>query len=180
MKKRFLAFLLTFVLLLCCCSAAAFAEGEEKAVPSNDIVVLFTSDVHCGIDKGFGYVGLQQVRDGLAAKGNTVILVDDGDSIQGEPVGTMTQGEAIIELMNKAGYEIAIPGNHEFDYGMDRFLELAGKADFEYISCNFNKGGELVFKPYVIKELAGVKVGFVGVTTPKTLVTSTPEGFSIS
>ncbi len=177
MKKRILAFVLTFVMLLCCCSIAAFAEGEEKAVPSSNIVILFTSDVHCGIDQGFGYAGLQQVKDGLAAKGNTVILVDDGDSIQGEPIGSVTKGEAIVDLMNKAGYEIAIPGNHEFDFGMDQFMSLTEKADFDYISCNFNKSGELVFKPYVIKELAGVQVGFVGVTTPKTLTTSTPRFF---
>ena len=174
MKKRFFALLLTFVLIVCCCSFVAFAEGEETRP---DIVILFTSDVHCGIDQGFGYAGLEQIRDGLVAQGNVVILVDDGDNIQGEPIGTMTKGEALVELMNEAGYEIAIPGNHEFDYGMDQFLSLAEKAKFQYISCNFNKDGELVFEPYVIKELGGAKVAFVGVTTPKTLTSSTPKYF---
>ena len=174
MKKRFFALLLTFVLIVGCCSFVAFAEGEETRP---DIVILFTSDVHCGIDQGFGYAGLEQIRDGLVAQGNVVILVDDGDNIQGEPIGTMTKGEALIELMNAAGYEIAIPGNHEFDYGMDQFLSLAEKAKFQYISCNFNKDGELVFEPYVIKELGGAKVAFVGVTTPKTLTSSTPKYF---
>ncbi len=174
MKKRILALLLTFVLIVGCCSFVAFAEGEETRP---DIVILFTSDVHCGIDQGFGYAGLEQIRDGLVAQGNVVILVDDGDNIQGEPIGTMTKGEALVELMNAAGYEIAIPGNHEFDYGMDQFLSLAEKAKFQYISCNFNKDGELVFEPYVIKELGGAKVAFVGVTTPKTLTSSTPKYF---
>ena len=174
MKKRFFALLLTFVLIVGCCSFVAFAEGEETRP---DIVILFTSDVHCGIDQGFGYAGLEQIRDGLVAQGNVVILVDDGDNIQGEPIGTMTKGEALVELMNEAGYEIAIPGNHEFDYGMDQFLSLAEKAKFQYISCNFNKDGELVFEPYVIKELGGAKVAFVGVTTPKTLTSSTPKYF---
>ena len=174
MKKRFLALLLTFVLIVGCCSFVAFAEGEENRP---DIVILFTSDVHCGIDQGFGYAGLEQIRDGLVAQGNVVILVDDGDNIQGEPIGTMTKGEALVELMNEAGYEIAIPGNHEFDYGMEQFLSLTEKAKFQYISCNFNKDGELVFEPYVIKELGGAKVAFVGVTTPKTLTSSTPKYF---
>jgi 2',3'-cyclic-nucleotide 2'-phosphodiesterase (5'-nucleotidase family) len=58
--------------------ASAFAEGEER---SADIVILFTSDVHCGVDQGFGYAGLQAVRDSLVAAGNAVILVDDGDNI---------------------------------------------------------------------------------------------------
>ena len=174
MKKRFFALLLTFVLIVGCCSFVAFAEGEETRP---DIVILFTSDVHCGIDQGFGYAGLEQIRDGLVAQGNVVILVDDGDNIQGEPIGTMTKGEALVELMNEAGYEIAIPGNHEFDYGMEQFLSLTEKAKFQYISCNFNKDGELVFEPYVIKELGGAKVAFVGVTTPKTLTSSTPKYF---
>ena len=131
MKKRLLALLLTFVLIVGCCSFVAFAEGEETRP---DIVILFTSDVHCGIDQGFGYAGLEQIRDGLVAQGNVVILVDDGDNIQGEPIGTMTKGEALVELMNEAGYEIAIPGNHEFDYGMEQFLSLTEKAKFQYIS----------------------------------------------
>ena len=174
MKKRLLALLLTFVLIVGCCSFVAFAEGEETRP---DIVILYTSDVHCGIDQGFGYAGLEQIRDGLVAQGNVVILVDDGDNIQGEPIGTMTKGEALVELMNEAGYEIAIPGNHEFDYGMEQFLSLTEKAKFQYISCNFNKDGKLVFEPYVIKELGGAKVAFVGVTTPKTLTSSTPKYF---
>ena len=174
MKKRLLALLLTLTLILCCGSFVAFAEGEETRP---DVVILFTSDVHCGIDQGFGYAGLEQIRDGLVAQGNVVILVDNGDNIQGEPIGTMTKGEALVELMNAAGYEVAIPGNHEFDYGMDTFLDLAEKAEFQYISCNFNHEGELVFEPYVIKDLGGAKVAFVGVTTPKTLTSSTPTYF---
>ena len=175
MKKRILALLLTLTLILCCGSFVAFAEGEEET--RTDVVILFTSDVHCGIDQGFGYAGLQQIRDSLIAQGNVVILVDDGDNVQGEPIGTMTKGEALVDLMNKAGYEVAIPGNHEFDYGMDQFLALAEQAEFQYISCNFNHEGELVFEPYVIKELGGAKIAFVGVTTPKTLTSSTPSYF---
>ena len=144
---------------------------------SADIVILFTSDVHCGIDQGFGYAGLSEIYDHLVAQGNKVILVDDGDNIQGEPIGTMTKGEALVDLMNKVGYSVAIPGNHEFDYGMEQFLSLAKQAKFSYVSCNFNHEGELVFDPYVIRELDGMKVAFVGVTTPKTLTSSTPRYF---
>ncbi len=150
---------------------------EEAEGLAKDILVLFTSDVHCGVDSNFGYVGLKAVKDAAEAAGNHVLLVDDGDSIQGEPVGTMTKGEAIIGLMNAIGYDVVIPGNHEFDYGMERFLELTEMADFPYISCNFNREGELVFQPYVIREFDGVKLAFVGVTTPDTLTDSTPRYF---
>ena len=152
-------------------------EEPTPAPKNGDIMILFTSDVHCGVDQGFGYAGLYEIRETLLSQGNDVILVDDGDNIQGEPLGTMTRGEALTDLMNKMGYSVAIPGNHEFDYGMKQFLALAERADFDYISCNFNYKGEKVFEPYVMMELAGKKVAFVGVTTPKTLTTSTPSYF---
>ena len=168
--KKLLALLLALLLLV---GGSAFAEETGL---TKDIVVLFTSDVHCGIDQGFGYAGLAAVRDTME-KSSHVLLVDNGDAIQGEPIGTMTTGEAIIGLMNDVGYDVAIPGNHEFDYGMDRFLELTEMADFPYINANFNKDGELVFDPYVIEEIEGVKIAFVGVTTPKTITSSTPKYF---
>ena len=155
----------------------AFAEEGQESGLTQDLVILFTSDVHCGVDVNFGLDGLYQIRQAYENAGNYTLLVDDGDFIQGEPLGTMTTGSALIDLMNATGYDVAIPGNHEFDYGMDRFLELTEKADFPYISANFNKEGELVFDPYVIKEFDGVKFAFVGVTTPKTLVSSTPKYF---
>ena len=152
-------------------------ENTDNAEKNGDIVILFTSDIHCGIDQGFGFAGLYSIRETLEEEGNYTLLVDNGDSVQGEPIGTMTTGEAIIDLMNKVGYDIAIPGNHDFDYGMDRFFENVEKADFPYISCNFNKEGELVFDPYIIKEIGGKKIGFVGITTPQTLTSSTPKYF---
>lgn len=152
------------------------AAGDQAQEPAG-VCVLFTSDVHCGFDQGFGYVGLQQIRDVLDEKGYVTLLVDDGDFVQGEAVGTLTRGEAIIDIMNDLHYDVAIPGNHEFDYGMDQFLRLAEHADFPIISCNFNKQGELVFAPYTILEAAGLRIAFVGVTTPTTISGSTPEYF---
>ena len=171
--KKILCLLLSLMLLLGC--TAAFAEEAAPGL-QKDLIILFTSDVHCGVDQGWGYAGLYAVKEGLSQKYN-VLLVDDGDAIQGEPIGTMTRGESIINIMNTVGYDVAIPGNHEFDYGMARFLELTEKANFPYISCNFNKEGEMIFPPYLIKEVDGVKIAFVGVTTPTTLRTSTPTYF---
>ncbi len=170
--KKILGLLLAVCLLLgCACAEEAAAPALQK-----NLVILFTSDAHCGIDQGWGYAGVYAIKEGLS-QWNHVLLVDNGDAIQGEPVGTMTKGEAVIDIMNTVGYDIAIPGNHEFDYGMDRFLALAEKANFPYISCNFNKEGELVFDPYIIKEFDGVKIAFVGATTPMTLRSSTPKYF---
>ena len=153
------------------------ADEKAEIEKNGDIYILFTSDVHCGIDQGFGYAGLKQIRDTLENAGYETILVDDGDAVQGEPIGTVTKGEAIIPIMNALGYDVAIPGNHEFDYGMDEFFKYTEMADFPYISCNFNKEGKLVFKPYIIKEAAGKKIAFVGITTPETMTDVSPKTF---
>ena len=172
MKRKALVLILALVLCLSVFSGSVFADGAED----KDILILYTSDVHCGIDRGWGYAGVYAAKQQLASDYN-ILLVDDGDAFQGEPIGTMTKGESIINIMNTLGYDVAIPGNHDFDYGMDRFLKLVKKANFPYISCNFNKEGELVFDPWLIKEIGGVKIGFVGVTTPYTLRSSTPHYF---
>ena len=161
---------------------AAAATGCTIELPSageefKGIYILYTSDIHCGVDEGFGLASLRQVRDSLEARGYRTLLVDDGDQVQGEPLGMLTKGESIIELMNKLGYDVAIPGNHEFDYGMERFFELVEMADFPYISCNFTKNDELVFDPYKIVEIAEKRIAFVGVTTPESLVKGTPRFF---
>lgn len=173
--QRILSITLVLAMLLCGVGIAPAEAGEAQL--TQDVVVLFTSDVRCGIDQGFGYAGVVAARDSFAAAGNHVLLVDNGDAIQGEPIGTLTKGEAIIDLMNIVGYDVVIPGNHEFDYGMENFLALTEKANFPYISCNFTKDGALVFDPYVLREFDGVKIAFVGVTTPKTLTSSTPKYF---
>ena len=172
MKRKAIVLILALVLCLSVFSGSAFADGAED----KDILILYTSDVHCGVDQGWGYAGLAAAKEQLSGDYN-VLLVDDGDFTQGAPLGTMTKGESIIQIMNAVGYDVVIPGNHEFDYGMDRFFELVSESEFPYISCNFNKEGELIFDPWLIKEIGGVKIGFVGVTTPQTLRTSTPHYF---
>ena len=158
-------------------AAAEDSQAQDENEDKKDIMILYTSDIHCGIDEGFGYAGLEQILKYEQEKGYEVILVDDGDNIQGDPLGLLTKGDALIDLMNKMDYSVAIPGNHEFDYGVDNFLSLAEKAQFKYISCNFQYKGENVFDPYVIREIGGRKIGFVGVTTPTTITASKPTLF---
>lgn len=176
-----LAFVITICMVLtagCSPGAGVGTEGSDSSgKASGEIVILFTSDIHCGVDQGWGFAGLKQIMDTLEADGTPVLLVDDGDAIQGEPIGTLSEGKAVTELMNKVGYDAAIPGNHEFDYGMDNFLEIAGIAEFPYISCNLRKGSELLLDPYVILDAGGKRVAFVGVTTPETIATSDPKAF---
>ena len=119
MKKfRILAWLLVLMMVLAGCGTAA---GSSSA---GDIVILYTNDAHCGIEDGLGYAGLAAVKNSLTATGSSVLLVDNGDAIQGDTIGTLSKGAYIIEIMNKLGYDVATPGNHEFDYGMEQFLAL--------------------------------------------------------
>ncbi|MBR6149845.1 MAG: bifunctional metallophosphatase/5'-nucleotidase [Lachnospiraceae bacterium] len=152
-------------------------DTETKGKSNGEIYVLYTSDVHCGIDQGFGYAGLAQVRKALEDQGYETILVDNGDAVQGEMIGMLTQGEAILDIMNALEYDVAVPGNHECDYGMERFFELRKMASFPYVSCNLCYKGEPILQPYVIREVAGKKIAFVGVTAPNTLTQSTPKFF---
>lgn len=154
---------------------AAAAEHEE-------ITILYTNDAHCGLDSYLGYDGLALIKSAYVAAGKNVLLVDSGDSIQGETIASLTHGSAIIDIMNELGYDAAVPGNHDFDYGVDNLLELSDKATFDFVSCNFmylgnDLDGQLVFQPYVIKEIAGLKIAFVGICTPTTITTSTPTFF---
>ena len=154
-------------------------KTEVVTVPAaKDIVVLYVNDVHCGIDDNLGYQDLVTVKNAYERLGNKVLMVDNGDAIQGDTVGTLSKGEYIINIMNESGFDVAVPGNHEFDYGMERFLELSKMAKFPYVSCNFvDKDGKAVFDAYKMIEVEGKKLAFVGICTPKTITSSTPKYF---
>lgn len=160
---------------------AVFAALSLPGAAFADLVVLHTNDVHCGVASNLGYAKVAQYKKDLMKNPNdTVELVDAGDAIQGEPIGSLTKGQAIIDIMNAAGYDFAIPGNHEFDYGMDRFLELSKELKSGYYSCNIFdlRTNQLVFPPYKIVEFdGGKKAAFIGVTTPQSLISSTPKYF---
>ena len=160
---------LLFCLLL---PLTALTAGKE-------IIILHTNDIHCGVSNNLCIDKVSQYKKDLQKAGHPVALVDAGDAIQGAPVGKLSSGESIIKIMNAAGYDFAIPGNHEFDYGMGQFLKLASQLKCGYYCANLTdlKTGKLVLKPYKIIRLGDKKIGFVGVTTPQTITSSTPKYF---
>ena len=172
--KRLLAILLALMLVLAGFTAAEAAEpGESKG-----IVVLYTNDVHCGVDDNIGYAGVAAYKNAYEKAGYEVVLVDSGDAVQGATIGTLSKGEYIVEIMNELGYAAAAVGNHEFDYGMDRFMELTELADYDYVAANFvDKDGNLVVDAYTIVEAGGHKIAFVGAATPETFTSSSPAYF---
>ncbi|MFI3227743.1 MAG: 5'-nucleotidase C-terminal domain-containing protein [Clostridia bacterium] len=161
--------------------ALAFAMVMTvSASASNEIVILHTNDSHCNIENGIGFAGVaaytQQMKD---IYGDSVVLVDAGDAIQGASVGSITQGSAIIEIMNQVGYDYFVLGNHEFDYQVPRMMELMDMFDTHILSANFVdlETGTSVYDAYDIQDYNGTKIAFIGLTTPETLTNATPTYF---
>ena len=168
-------------------AAAAMAVGAPAASAcwtgeKSEVTILYTNDVHTYIDKQapeLTYAAIAALKQSYQDAGKKVLLVDAGDHVQGTAYGSMDEGASIIELMNAAGYDVATPGNHEFDYGMDRAKELMRDADFPYLSCNWV---DLRTNLRVLPEIkvfvrGGVRIAFVGITTPETFTKSTPAYF---
>lgn len=190
MLRKLTVFLLVFLLAFsfaCKAKTAEPAVAEVTATPEltpepaldQDLAILYTNDVHCAVDSGIGYAGVAALKQQLLDEGCYVALVDAGDAVQGDAIGTLSKGSYIIDIMNEVGYDVATPGNHEFDYGMDRFFELRDMAKFPYVSANFTDlaTGEPVLEPYTMLTFNGMKVAFVGVSTPMTITSSTPAYF---
>ena len=152
-----------------------------SAADGQDIVVLYTNDVHCTNDDGMAYAAIAGYKAQMQQQyGNDyVTLVDNGDAIQGGILGSMSKGSWIVEIMNKAGYDMAIPGNHEFDFQMDTFLDIANnQAQYPYLSCNFvNKDGSPVLDSYKMVTYGNVDVAYVGISTPETMTKAAPAYF---
>ena len=160
-------------------------ETTQATEPTEDVVILYTNDVHTYIDGPLSYDVLAGLKDELEATYGNVLLVDAGDAIQGTAFGSMDKGETIVKLMNAAGYDLATLGNHEFDYGMDGAMNVINWAEYPYISCNFyhekdGVRGASVLAPYEIFEIGGRKIAFIGITTPESFTKSTPAYFQDS
>ena len=158
-------------------AASACWSGEKS-----EVTILYTNDVHTYIDKQapqLTYAAIAALKKSYEDAGKKVLLVDAGDHVQGTAYGSMDEGASIIQLMNAAGYDAATPGNHEFDYSMDRAKELMRDADFPYLSCNWMdlRTGLRVLPSVKVFVRGGVRIAFVGITTPETITKSTPAYF---
>lgn len=167
---------------------ALSAKQSAGQSTEQDIVLLYTNDVHNAYQQTvdangnvtcLGYAAVAQYKKDMEAEGNYVELIDAGDAIQGGVIGALSNGSYLVDIMNKTGYTLAVPGNHEFDFGMDTFLNLANTAEYPYISCNFVdlRTGEPVFDGYEIRHYGDTDVAYIGITTPETFTKSTPTFF---
>ncbi|HBR01155.1 MAG TPA: multifunctional 2',3'-cyclic-nucleotide 2'-phosphodiesterase/5'-nucleotidase/3'-nucleotidase, partial [Ruminiclostridium sp.] len=176
MKSRILSLILVFILVF---SMTAFAD-ETAAAPAKTIAIIHTNDVHSRVledSSGIGYAKVAALAsDILSQSGTEPILVDAGDALHGQTIATLERGESIIKIMNTVGYDVMTPGNHDFNYGQDRLLELVGKAEFKIISANITKpDGAALLEGYTIIERNGAKIAFFGLSTPETSYKTNPK-----
>ena len=164
-------FVIFMVILFLSCGTYASKEKE--------IIILHTNDVHSRAkddDLEIGYARLSTyIKSVKAELGVEPIVLDAGDAFHGKIISYSSEGASIVNIMNKVGYTAMTPGNHDFNYGSKRLLELSQLAKFNVLSANVvGLDGKNVFTPYIIEEREGVKIGIFGLCTPVTVIKTNP------
>ena len=179
--KKVYGKLLSFALMVTITFSTPVTTQAEvvSSVGKNDIVILYDNDVHCNVDS---YEDMAALKKEMQEQSNYVSVVSCGDYLQGDVIGAISKGKAIVQIMNKVGYDVVAIGNHEFDYGVPRLKSLVKSMNAKVIASNFVKKstGKPVFRSYTIKTYGKKKVAFVGVTTPESFTKSTPAYFQNS
>jgi len=151
------------------------AAGDVK---NFTLTIVHTNDTHGRLEEGkydgMGYAKIATVIEYVNSVSETTLILDAGDTFHGTNAATLSEGESIAKLMDGT-YDAMAPGNHDFNYGTDRLLELDEMTDFPFLSANVTRAGELVFQPYKIFDYYGVKVAVVGLTTPETAYKTHPK-----
>ncbi len=180
-RRRILSIILTLLLVVGVVFGAVgqvvFAEG-----PTTKIILVHLNDIHGRVkeDEREGAIGFAKLKtklDLLKEENPNLLLLNAGDTVHGTTLVNITEGETMIRLMNELGFDAMAPGNHDFNYGYKRLLELRDMADFPILAANILKeeSQEEVFKPYMVKELDGVRIGIFGLTTEETKFKSHPK-----
>lgn len=167
-------------------TVAVFEIVGRNAAPTptpsgtKTITILHTNDSHARVEEaefdGMGFAKLSAIVKEKRANNPNTLLLDAGDTFHGTNFATLVRGESIPKVMNEAGYDAMAAGNHDFDYGYERLLELKDMADFPVLSANVKRAdGSLLLEPYAIKEVDGVKLGLFGLTTPETTYKTHPN-----
>ena len=180
-NKRFMSLALSITMVL---SLVLFNPISAFADDAKELVILHFNDTHArvksvekdGVVTGVGFDRIAQYKQDLLKENPNVLMLDAGDTLHGQPIATLSQGESIVKILNLMGIDAFTPGNHDFNYGFARLQELEKMMNFPIVSANvMDKSGKEVFKPYVIKEMDGFKVGIFGLSTPETSYKTNPK-----
>jgi 5'-nucleotidase len=170
-------------------SYSAFAAPLlQPAKDETLITILHTNDQHSQIDplpandRNAGKGGVARratLVKRIRAENPNTLLVDAGDAFQGTPYFNLYKGEVEYKSMSAIGYDVVTLGNHDFDNGVEGLAAAMKFANFEFVSANYDVRGTLIesrVKPYVVREIAGVRIGIFGLgISPEGLIT--PENF---
>jgi 2',3'-cyclic-nucleotide 2'-phosphodiesterase/3'-nucleotidase len=177
------------------CAAPGIARGARPNDPPSpgygaasntvQISILHTTDLHGHILPTTDYAGnadlggfarcVTQIRRWRRQNRNS-ILIDIGDVYQGTDVSLRTNGALMIDLFNHLRYDAWIVGNHEFDWGVETFVNALTKSEMPVLGANISMEGKAAgefsanpftkIQPYILKEFDGIKIAIIGVTTP--------------
>ncbi len=173
MKRRILAVLLTVSLLI----AFIIPATASAAVT---ISILHTNDLHSRVLEGkYDGMGLAKIKtlvDEYRVANPEALLFDAGDAVHGQTFSTLEEGASMIAVMNEVGYDLMVAGNHDFNYGYERLLELDAMADFNILGANVLDGsGNPILDEYQVFTVNGVTVGVFGLTTSETTYKTHPD-----
>lgn len=171
-------------------------EKQETPIGKFDISILQTTDVHCQIHahdelfwendkmvfrKTGGYAHLATWLKKERSKATPSFLIDTGDMFQGSELSVKTTGKAMAPLLDALGYDLYLPGNWEVIYYKKAMQTLLGGLQAPKVCANMyhdlgnGQKGELIFPPYHIWTVKGVKVGFIGYTDPLVPIRQSPN-----
>ncbi|MCA0385341.1 MAG: 5'-nucleotidase C-terminal domain-containing protein [Firmicutes bacterium] len=171
--KKVLSIFLVLVMIF---SMSTVSMAADTVV---NLTIVHTNDTHARIESGKDIMGFAKISakvNQLRAANPNLLLVDVGDTFHGQTIATLVEGKSVVDVMNAMKYDVMVPGNHDFNYGQDRLLELADMLNFPIISGNISKAdGSDYLEGTYIKEIGGLKVGFFGLTTPETAYKTHPK-----
>ena len=166
----------TIILSFTACSSA----GKNKNL-KHELAIVHVNDVHGRAETGkaeMGYAGvaalINEEREKYGAE--NVLFLDAGDTFHGTTFATLDKGESIARALDKLGLEAMVAGNHDFNYGYKRLVELDKATNFKVLTANvIDKDGKYLGTPYIIKNIQGKKVGIFGLSTPETYYKTNPS-----
>lgn len=173
MKSAYKAIAAIAVVVVLCVGAGYLVGYWDKGDLDGQVIIIHTNDSHGYYDENLGFTSVASIAKDYESRGAVVFVVDAGDAFQGTASTMMTHGHSTVSVMNAVGYDLMVPGNHEFDYTLETYLDYTEELSFPTICANLDwaDSGESVFDEYMIIERGGVKVGFFGLITPDTVDT---------
>lgn len=155
------------------------ADSNASDAAGVSLTIVHTNDTHSRVLSSSGEIGFAKIATKIKEIRNAqenVLVLDAGDTFHGQTISTLVKGESIVKVMNTIKYDAMVPGNHDFNYGQERLVELSQMTDFPIIAANILKAdGSTLLPSYIIKEMKGVKVGIFGLATPETTYKTNPN-----